>query len=74
MKKHLMLEIDCGDRTCSSEPGKFCRHVLTKRFGTVWVCGLFRTEEGSEILLKDENGGEEGSLMRCGPCLEAECE
>ena len=25
MKKKICFEIECGEKTCASEPGKFCR-------------------------------------------------
>lgn len=69
----LTIEIpDVRPTLCSVAPGESCPHVLTKRMGTVWVCGVFRNEDGSEIELGDDHGDGTGSLMRCQPCLAAE--
>jgi hypothetical protein len=38
---NLTLEIECGEFTCASEPGKFCRFVVHKNFGCHEVCLLF---------------------------------
>lgn len=62
---------NCGEKTCASEPGVFCNHMLTRRFGTEWVCGLFR-RDGEPVVLDDDIGDGTGWLMRCRECLEAE--
>ena len=33
MKYKIELEIECGEETCASEPGKFCRWFGSKSFG-----------------------------------------
>ena len=48
-----------GKKTCAVEPGKFCRFMYTKSFGTVPVCHLFDTN------LHDV----EGWVNRCPECL-----
>lgn len=68
MKRTLTIAIDAGEKTCASEPGKFCPWVRTSRFGTRWHCGLF-----GSTYLRDENG-DEGWLQRLGICLAAEKE
>lgn len=73
MKRQLAIVVDnCGTSLCSSAPGKFCSHLLTKRMGTMWICGVFRNDDGSEIELEDDKGDGTGSLMRCGACLAAD--
>jgi hypothetical protein len=60
MTRIIRLETECGERTCASTPGKFCRFVKSKNFGTEFVCILFDRK------LFDEGGW----LQRCGECLE----
>ena len=38
----------------------------------MWICGLFRQADGSEIELEDDVGDGTGSLKRCPECLAAE--
>ena len=66
MKRTLELTIDCGDTTCASEPGKFCRFFGTRRMGTEFVCRLFPTTEDSFTPLEDKDGW----VQRCEACLE----
>ena len=66
MKRQLKIAIECGDKTCASEPGKLCGQVYTARFGTEWRCQMFGKE------LRDEAGGQEGALRRLPECLAAE--
>jgi len=66
MPKILKIEIDCAEKTCASEPGKFCRFVSTKHFGQHYYCHLFEED------LKDSLGNGEGWLLRCEKCLELE--
>ena len=68
MKRDLVFKIECGEKTCASEPGKFCCHVGSKKFGTVPICLLFRDVEYREV----ELGEKDGWLQRCGACLEVE--
>lgn len=72
MKRTLTIAIDSGETTCASKPGKFCSHVMTRRLGSEWICGLFRGDDGREVVLRDENGSVEGFLQRCPQCLAAE--
>jgi len=74
MSKHIVqFEIDCGEKTCASEPGKFCEFLGTQRFGTIPLCLLFpqsNPEPGtsaSATPLKDRGGW----LQRCEACLNA---
>lgn len=71
-KLTIVADVECGEKTCASEPGKFCRFVLTSHFGQQWHCGLFteidRRDSVQFRLLKEEGGW----LMRHAACLAAE--
>jgi len=69
-KRTLNIVIDCGEKTCASEPGVFCQRLLTTHFGTRWVCGAFFDKECSPVVLHEDH--EDGWLQRCDQCLEAE--
>jgi len=57
----LVLPIKSGEKTCASSPGEFCHWLRTRKFGQIYVCGLFNeTLEGEEW------------LERCPACLSAE--
>ena len=56
----LSLEIKCGGKTCASEPGKFCRFLLTQRFGSEVVCQIFSEPQGNGLLTPLENSKEDG--------------
>lgn len=77
-KRTLQLQIDCGEKTCASAPGKFCQWCLTTRFGTRWICGLFRDEQSNPVRLRsaqrwsDDGWKDDGWLQRCQQCLETE--
>lgn len=58
MKHDLKLEM--GEKTCASEPGKFCRMVRSKSWGQKHFCALYETD------LFDEGGW----LQRCSECKE----
>ena len=58
------IQFECGETTCASEPGKFCRFLRTELCGTKWMCNAFE-----EPLREDL---EDGWLQRCSQCL-AEC-
>lgn len=73
-KRALNLEIECGEITCASEPGKFCRFLTTRRFGTVHFCRLWydQDEKGRPLPLDTVDGSPEGWLKRRPECLAAE--
>lgn len=50
------IKIDCGETTCASAPGAFCKYVGTKSFGTKFVCMFFRQKNGDETRLHDKDG------------------
>ena len=73
MKYSLNILIEAGEKTCASEPGKFCRFVGTWRMGSVAVCMLFPEpnpgyKESGMTALKES---EKGWLLRCQACLDA---
>jgi hypothetical protein len=57
--KHT-ITFESGERTCASEPGKFCEFVRTRYFGQKFYCAL------DESKLYDENGW----LARSKKCME----
>lgn len=64
MKKIIQLEIDCGERTCASEPEKFCKYFwysITKDW--ICVCRIF----GSLVV-------DDGWALRHPYCRKAESE
>lgn len=61
MKYAITIEIECGEKTCSSELGKFCKLLKTTHYGTVLWCSLF------DVGLDDEM---DGKLQRCPQCIE----
>jgi ADP-ribose pyrophosphatase YjhB (NUDIX family) len=61
----IEIEIECGEKTCAREPGKFCRYFGTVGLGQKPVCRLFPTEKASYTHL-DEVGG---WTMRCDDCI-----
>jgi hypothetical protein len=61
----VTLSYECGETTCATEPGKFCRFLGAIHFGQVPVCMLFDNRELQE---------KEGWTQRCEECLEAEQE
>ena len=46
----IILKTKCGENTCASEPGKFCRFFATKSFGTTMWCSWFN------VRLLDKDG------------------
>jgi hypothetical protein len=63
--KNLVISIECGEKTCAKEKGKFCCNVRTFRIGSFKYCGIW---PGSDLEEKD------GWLQRCPECLKAEKE
>jgi len=70
-KRYLKLEIDCGEKTCAAEPGKFCPFMRTRRFGTIAFCLLWHDEDsmGHPVHMEEKDGW----LQRRPECLKA-CE
>ena len=74
MNRKLEIEIDCGDTTCASAPGKFCRFAGARRWGTVPVCLLFPDQNPSRQNVSGHTGldDKDGWVQRCQGCLDAE--
>jgi hypothetical protein len=71
MKYHLM-PFDSGPTTCAKfvegRDPEMCPQVGTTRFGTVWVCRRFPSEDNSHTVLEEKDE----RLQRCPECLRAE--
>jgi hypothetical protein len=67
MKRKIVFEIECGDLTCASEPGEFCKFLGVSHFGTKFCCCLF-SEDSSYTDLREKNGW----IMRCKECMNYE--
>lgn len=69
-KRSLTIVIEAGETTCAREPGKWCRFVGSKAFGTRPLCMLFPPEDGlgAASPLEDKDGW----LQRLPQCIEAE--
>ena len=65
--KTLQLQINCGEKTCASEPGKFCRFVRTRKFGTIHFCSLWHDtdDKGRPVPLEEVDGW----LLRRSACF-----
>lgn len=74
MKRTLQIKINCGEKTCASVPGKFCRFCGSRRLGSMPVCMLFpaknpgRKNVGGRTDLEMKDGW----TQRCDDCLKAE--
>lgn len=70
MQRHIILDIEAGDKTCASEPGHFCQWMRTTKFGTVYFCHLFSEEDSSgrpsKVIPLEEK---DGWLQRHEKCL-----
>ena len=67
----LKIPIECGEKTCASEPGKFCLYFGTKKFGQIAVCLLFRDQSVRSLDSAQELDDKDGWTQRCYQCLEA---
>lgn len=65
--KTIKLNLDCGESTCASEPGKFCQFFGSMRFGTIAVCRLFPSDDGAQTELFEKDGW----IQRCEACKAA---
>lgn len=61
----ISIEIECGETTCASKPGEFCKFFGTMRFGTIPLCRLFPSEGDSMTELKMVDGW----VRRCDDCI-----
>lgn len=66
MTVRVSIELECGERTCASKPGEFCRFLVAKADGSWPRCVLF----GQYVF--DGDGSIQGWLLRCSECLAAE--
>ena len=67
-RKHI-LAFTAGDTTCY-DGKRLCPEVFTRRLGQEWVCRRFPEGDEPNTRLWREN--EEGYLLRCKACLDAE--
>lgn len=68
MKHILKLEIECGEKTCASEPGKFCKWLSTRKMGTIRFCWLFSADhQGKATPLEEDE--KHGWIQRHPDCL-----
>jgi hypothetical protein len=68
MKVQIVINIECGENTCASEPGKFCKYTGAKAFGTIPFCLLFQENLEATTGTNGEHGM--GWLQRCNSCKE----
>ena len=61
----IALDIECGETTCASKPGKFCRFFADHIDDSKPQCRLFGD------LLTDDKGDNTGCILRTKKCLEA---
>ena len=72
--KTVSIQLNCGEKTCASEPGKFCQYLGSMNFGTYVVCMLFPMknpglrDQGATTPLRENAAG---WIARCDQCLEA---
>jgi len=66
-KRLLQIEITAGATTCAAKPGVFCEWLRVKKFGQVFLCGLFDRAR----LWDDEDLG---WIQRCPECLAVDVE
>ena len=67
INRTLQLPITCGDKTCASEPGKFCRFLQATKFGQNHFCLIWHETDGRGKPLPIEE--KDGWLQRRSECL-----
>ena len=65
--KIIKLELNCGEKTCASSPGNFCRFARSSVDGFLPRCTLF-----GERLFDETGTSVMGWLQRLPKCLQAE--
>lgn len=68
MLRQLNIQINCGNTTCASKPGEFCKYMGSRHFGSVPICTLFPSEDAIYTELQDKGGW----VQRCQDCLDSE--
>lgn len=68
MERNIQIKITCGEKTCASEPGKFCEFMGSRKFGNIPICTLFPSTYEVITDLKEI----EGWVQRCEACLNSE--
>lgn len=68
MRKKLAIDIECGETTCASKPGTFCRFRGSKKFGQLPCCMLF--PDPTTMAAYTELEEIDGWIQRCANCLE----
>lgn len=61
----IKIKIECGETTCASKPGEFCKFLGASHFGTRPQCRLFPSD-GASTPLKEKDGW----VQRCPACLQ----
>jgi hypothetical protein len=70
--RHLRLPLNCGDKTCASEPGKFCKFMLTRHFGQDFYCQIFGPVDMRGRPESLPQSGPYGWTLRWPECIAAE--
>jgi hypothetical protein len=60
-----IIIIEHGEETCAVSPGKFCRFIGSRKFGTQPVCFLYPSDDSSTTDLYDKDGW----VQRCHACV-----
>ena len=65
----LVIDINCGERTCYAAPGDPCQFLRTRKYGQVYYCAIWQDVDsrGRPEALEERDGW----LLRCPECLEA---
>jgi hypothetical protein len=71
MKQTLKVDIECGEKTCASEAGKFCEFFGSIKFGQVPVCTLFPSGEENRYSPHTILVEKDGWTQRCTKCLDS---
>jgi len=62
MRLNLTIEVECGEKTCSSKPGQICKYM---KFGKIPVCCLFPSEQETFTQLEEKDSW----IQRCKSCI-----
>lgn len=72
MQNVFKFTIECGEKTCASEPGKFCQFLGSLGMRARPICRLFPSEVTAFTKLEDTVGKGKAWVLRCLACLEQE--